>query len=110
MSVRTLFWGAALIFAQPLANEDVLEPSVQNEVDCALARAPTNAPPVPAAVRAHAAVRALLSTNGATRTALAIRLVSAQKADGAWRVGTNDVTAAVLERLRALSNGGSAAP
>jgi hypothetical protein len=51
-----------------------------------------------------------LSTNGATRTALAIRLVSAQKADGVWRVGTNDVTAAVLERLRALSNGGSAAP
>ena len=35
---------AAVITAQPLVNEDVLEPSVRNEVCHALSLAPTNAP------------------------------------------------------------------
>ena len=84
---------AAVITAQPLVNEDVLEPSVRNEVRHALSLAPTNAPtatllPVP--------------TNGLNRTQLAIRLVSAQKADGRWFVGTNDVTSAATELLKEL--------
>ena len=82
---------AAVITAQPLVNEDVLEPSVRNEVRHALSLAPTNAPtatllPVP--------------TNGLIRTQLAIRLVSAQKADGRWFVGTNDVTSAAVSLLK----------
>ena len=82
---------AAVITAQPLVNEDVLEPSVRNEVRHALSLAPTNAPtatllPVP--------------TNGLNRTQLAIRLVSAQKADGRWFVGTNDVTSAAVSLLK----------
>ena len=40
---------AALITAQPLVDADVLEPSVQNEVDHALSRAPTNDVPATAA-------------------------------------------------------------
>lgn len=82
---------AVTITAQPLVNEDVLEPSVRNEVRHALSVAPTNAPP-PASVPAD-------WTNGQNRTEIAIRLVSAQKADGRWLVGTNDVTSAVVEIL-----------
>ena len=84
---------AAVITAQPLVNEDVLEPSVRNEVCHALSIAPTNALPV---------TRLPVPTNGLNRTQLAIRLVSAQKADGRWFVGTNDVTSAATELLKEL--------
>ena len=82
---------AAVITAQPLVNEDVLEPSVRNEVRHALSLAPTNAP---------TATLLPVSTNGLNRTQLAIRLVSAQKADGRWFVGTNDVTSAAVSLLK----------
>ena len=84
---------AAVITAQPLVNEDVLEPSVRNEVCRALAVAPTNAP---------AATLLPVPTNGLNRTQLAIRLVSAQKADGRWFAGTNDVTFAAVSLLKEL--------
>ena len=84
---------AAVITAQPLVNEDVLEPSVCNEVCHALSLAPTNAP---------AATLLPVPTNGLNRTQLAIRLVSAQKADGRWFVGTNDVTSVATELLKEL--------
>ena len=82
---------AATITAQPLVNEDVLEPSVRNEVRHALSLAPRNAP-----------VATVLPawTNGQNRTQVAIRLVSAQKADGRWLVDTNDVTSAAVELLK----------
>ena len=82
---------AVSITAQPLVNEDVLEPSVRNEVRHALSLAPTNAP---------AATVLPAWTNGQNRTQVAIRLVSAQRADGRWRVGTNDVTSAAIELLQ----------
>ena len=82
---------AAVITAQPLVNEDVLEPSVRNEVRHALSLAPTNTP---------AATLLPVPTNGLNRTQLAIRLVSAQKADGRWFVGTNDVTSAAVSLLK----------
>lgn len=84
---------AAVITAQPLVNEDVLEPSVCNEVRHALSIAPTNAP---------AAMALPISTNGQNRTQIAIGLVSAQKGDGRWLVGTNDVTSAAVELLKEL--------
>ena len=84
---------AAVITAQPLVNEDVLEPSVRNEVRHALSVAPTNAPP---------AVMLPIPTNGLNRTQIAIGLVSAQKGDGRWFVGTNDVTFAAVELLKEL--------
>ena len=84
---------AAIITAQPLVNEDVLEPSVCNEVVHALSLAPTNAP---------SAAAMPLTTNGMNRTQIAIALVSAQKNDGRWFVGTNDVTAAAVELLKEL--------
>ena len=82
---------AVSITAQPLVNENVLEPSVRNEVCHALSLAPTNAP---------AATVPPAWTNGQNRTQVAIRLVSAQRADGRWLVGTNDVTSAAVETLK----------
>ena len=84
---------AAVITAQPLVNEDVLEPSVRNEVRHALEVAPTNAP---------AATTLPIPTNGLNRTQIAIGLVSAQKGDGRWFAGTNDVTSATIELLKEL--------
>ena len=82
---------AVSITAQPLVNEDVLEPSVRNEVRHALSLAPTNTP---------AATVPPAWTNGQSRTQVAIRLVSAQRADGRWLVGTNDVTTAAVGLLK----------
>ena len=84
---------AVSVTAQPLVNEDVLDPSVRNEVRHALSLAPTNAP-------ARAALP--VSTNGLNRTQVALRLVSVQRADGRWLVGTNDVTSAAVEMLKEL--------
>ncbi len=89
----TAFAFAAVLTAQPLVNEDVLEPSVRNEVRHALAVAPTNAP---------AATALPVDTNGLNRTQIAIGLVSAQKGDGRWLVGTNDVTSAAVAVLKEL--------
>jgi len=86
---------AVVVTAHPLANEDVLEPSVMNEVEHAIARAPTNSPP--------GAASTPFPTNGLSRTALALRLVSSQRADGRWLSGTNDVTAAARRLLEDLA-------
>ena len=84
---------AAAISASPLANEDILEPSVQNEVEHAIARAPTNHPPCTSWQP---------FTNAVSATEKAIRLVSTQRPDGRWMHGTNDVTEAALRILRSL--------
>ena len=79
------------IMAQPTVSDEVLEPSVLNEVTHALERAPTNL--VFAASRRW-------STGTATERAL--KLVSEQKGDGRWYEGTNDVTFAAVCELRRL--------
>ena len=84
---------SAIVVAQPLATDDALEPSVCNEIAHALAVAPTNAPP---------AVGLPFATNGLSRTQMAIRLVSSQRADGRWFAGTNDVTSAAIRLLESL--------
>lgn len=94
MKLAAMAMIAVAVTAHPLANEDVLEPSVMNEVEHALSRAPTNSPPGVAS--------APFPTNGLSRTALALQLVSSQRSDGRWLAGTNDVTAAarlLLENL-----------
>ena len=87
---------AVVIYAQPLVDEDVREPSVRNEVDRALSLAPSNE-----VAKAHALSQgSRLSfevfglTNGVSRTDAAIKVVSSQKSDGRWFSGTNDVSAA----------------
>ena len=87
---------AALVLQlPPLASDEVLEPSVRNEVDHALAVAPTNAPPADAHID-------WFSTNGLSATEIAIKLVSSQGADGRWMSGTNDLTSAAAAILRSL--------
>ncbi len=94
---------ALSIPASPLVNEDVLEPSVENEVEHALAVAPSNSVARAAAAVAAPAYAPPLAELGATgvvtRTSLAVKLVSEQRADGRWLAGTNDVTAAAAGAL-----------
>ena len=88
---------ASVVFtAEPLADVNVLEPSVRNEVDRALDLAPTST------VASTVGVASLFPTNGLSATELAVGLVSRQRADGRWLAGTNDVTAAAVELLRGL--------
>ena len=88
------------IAIQPLVDDEVLEPSVQNEVDHALNTSPTNSPVNSAACVAFIE---LYRTNGLTATDAAIDLVSRQKSDGRWFCETNDVTWAAREILKRLS-------
>ena len=90
---------AAVITAHPLANADVLEPSVQNEVDHALNVASTNEVPVTEALVDFAAFYA---TNRLNATDCAIRLISTQR-DGRWLWGGADVTPVATRILRRLS-------
>ena len=91
---------STLITAQPLVDADVLEPSVQNEVDHALSRAPTNDVPATAASQAFAR---LWETNGASATDIAIALVSSQGNDGRWLYLGEDVTPAATSILHRVS-------
>ena len=94
----------ATIVAQPTVSPDVLEPSVRNEVDHALNRAPAAAATNDFA-SADIAFARHYATNGLSATDVALRLVTSQRADGTWRVGTNDVTAAAVQILRTLTFG-----
>ena len=98
---------AAALALPTFVSEDVLEPSVRNEVDHAIARAPveawTAATNVSAEVRGAAWVREDGSaTNALSATAIALKLISTQGADGRWRCGTNDWTVTALRILRTL--------
>ena len=86
--------GAALV-AQPLVDADVLEPSVQNEVDHALALASTNEVAV---TRASVDFATLYATNSMTATERAISLVSSQK-EGHWMFAGADVTPVAVRIL-----------
>ena len=88
-----------IVTAHPLVNEEVLEPSVQNEVDHALSVASTNAVPPTAAGRDFAK---LYATNGMSATARAVSLVSSQK-DGCWYWQGTNVTPVAVRLLRQVS-------
>ena len=97
-AVKILMIMATTVFAHPLANGDDLPTSVLNEVEHALAIAPK------ATATTNGVPEFLGSvTNGASRTQMAVRLVSRQRADGRWLVGTNDVTAAAVRLLEDLA-------
>ena len=107
MKLASLFLGAAIV-AQPTVSPDALEPSVKNEVDHARSRAPaaSAASATNALSAAEAGFVRLYETNGLTATDAAIRLVSAQRPDGRWTSGTNDVTRAAMLLLDRLAGGG----
>ena len=93
----------ATLVARPAVSPDVLEPSVLNEVDHALNRAPAAAATNDFA-SADLAFARLYATNGLSATDVALRLVTSQRADGTWRVGTNDVTTAAVHLLKSLES------
>lgn len=109
---------ALTIPLQPLVSENVLEPSVRNEVDHALSRAP-RAERVNVVVTTNSTASVVTATNksgkilyhptgdvfgtnGLSATDIAIKLVSSQKSDGSWKCGTNDVTSLAVEILESL--------
>ncbi len=94
-----LTFAAAVITAQPLVDEDVLEPSVRNEVDHAIAVASTNAVALTCAAVAFAE---LYATNGMSTTSRAVSLVSAQRG-GRWFHDGADVTPVAVRLLGAAS-------
>lgn len=103
---------------QPIVSENVLEPSVQNEVDHALSRAPkTECFKIIVTTNSVMSVKSatngigkifyhptgdVLGTNGLSASDIAIKLVSSQKSDGSWKVGTNDVTSVAVDILKSL--------
>ena len=93
--LQTFIALAAVITAHPLVDGDVLEPSVQNEVDHALSRVPTNRVPVNLPCISFAS---LYATNGMDATGRAIDIVSRQSRTGQWFFEGGEVTpvAAVL--------------
>ena len=113
--------GLAILFAaslgvQPLPQPDgPLEPSVQNEVDHAVAlgerwlaahgnAARSASAPYQAAVAGRPPCQGdLFSTNGLTRDRIAIKLISSQRAGGWWLVETNAApTRLALDILKGL--------
>ena len=93
---------AATISAQPIADGDVLEPSVENEVEHALSAIPAGAIDASRDSRAFAATNDVFSTNGLDATQTAIKIVSLQNSEGRWIVGTNDFTAVAADILKRL--------
>ena len=103
--------GLAILFAatvgvQPLPQPDgPLEPSVQNEVDHAVALGERWLAAHGNAARSASAPCQgdLFATNGLTRDRIAIKLISSQRAGGWWLVETNAApTRLALDILKGL--------
>ena len=97
---------AATVGVQPLPQPDgPLEPSVQHEVDHAVALGERwLAAHAPAAASSRRPCQGdLFATNGLTRDRIAIKLISAQRAGGWWLVETNAApTRLALDILKGL--------
>ena len=102
--------GLAILFAatfgiQPLPQPDgPLEPSVQNEVDHAIAKGERwLAAHDPAVAGRPPCQGDLFATNGLTRERIAIKLISSQRAGGWWLMETNAApTRLAIEILKGL--------
>lgn len=105
MLISALVLSVALTAPATLVDDDVLEPSIQNEVDHALYLVPTNRVALaeyPQDFRLFCQTNDFFGTNGLTHSEMAIKLISCQKNGGIWTFGTNDVTAVAVEILRNL--------
>ena len=112
--------GLAILFAaslsiQPLPQPDgPLEPSVQNEVDHAVAlgerwlaavagRPPCTGTNVAAVAGPPSCQGDLFATNGLTRERIALKLISSQRAGGWWLMETNPApTRLAIQILKGL--------
>ena len=94
-----------LLAPTALVDDDVLEPSVQNEVDHALDIVPMNIVKIADYsddFRIFCTTNDFFGTNGLSHTEIAIKLISSQKSGGVWVYGTNDVTSVAVEILKRL--------
>ena len=87
----------AATFTVPIINDSgyTLEPSVINEVEHALDRAPTNPPPLNVSYD-------IFGTNGLSASDIAIKLVSCQDSDGCWKVNSTNATSEAIKILSLL--------
>jgi len=88
---------AALVVQIPADPDGPLEPSVLNEVEHALARAPS------CATNAPAVFGDIFATNGLSATAVAVSLVSRQDKAGEWIVNGTNATAEAVAILMSLA-------
>ena len=88
----SMLYLAAMLQAPSFVSEEVLEPSVVNEVEHALSLAPTNL-----VLKSEK-----VSFEGKSAMEKAINLVSSQRSDGRWLLGTNDVSAQAVIELHEL--------
>jgi len=88
---------ALTISANVINDGDALEPSVLNEIEHALSRAPELQPGETVSTTNS------FSTNALSASAVAIRIVSRQGADGRWFVNGTNCTAEAVRTLRDLS-------
>lgn len=87
---------ATVITANVINGPDAeLEPSVLNEVEHAISRAKMPKKP-------QAATGDIFGTNGLSRTAMAVKLVSSQTAEGSWLVNGTNFTAEAISILSYL--------
>ena len=87
---------AALVVQIPADPDGPLEPSVLNEVEHALARAPS------CATNAPAALGDVFATNGLSAAAIAVSLVSRQDRSGQWVVNGTNATLEAVSILKSL--------
>ena len=88
---------AALVVQIPADPDGLLEPSVLNEVEHAIGRAPlcaTNSPAV---------FGDIFATNGLSATAVAVLLVSRQNKSGEWIVNGTNATSEAVAILSSLA-------
>lgn len=88
----------------PVAHEGApLELSVQNEVDYAIDRAlaviGTNKN---VSATCEKKILSAFGLEGFSKGDLAIKIVSSQRSDGRWLIGTNDVTSVMVEILKKM--------
>ena len=105
MTRLSLMLAVTLLGPTTVVDDDVLEPSIQNEVDHALNIVPTNVAKIAEYsedFRVFCTTNDFFGTNGLTRTQIAIKLISCQKTGGLWQYGTNDVTSVAVEILKGL--------
>jgi len=91
------------IMLHPLADDDVLEPSVVNELDHALRRSPGDAVYIPRSLVAQA-LEELGVSKGMSSSEAAIRIISSQNRHGRWiDKSGRDISSAAIAMLKDLS-------
>ena len=93
-----------VLYLGGVSDEEVISESLGHEIDHAIARAYQSNFATNAVISSNllSSVRVAFPTNNLTKTQVAIKLVSAQNAQGRWVMGTNDITKIIVQILEEL--------